>query len=207
MDSTHLFSELCALYVSDKDISNVMCLRLRMRDAIDGEILKNAVKTTAIRYPYFCVKLKKKGRDYFFEKNDRTVVVIDSERGVELNSEESNYHLLSVSWHEDRLVLYMSHALTDGTGLYRFLQTLLYYYISDYYNIKPNCPGVWLVTDPIEEEEVVDPALSTERVPAVVGGKLEPGLNVVKKADLKNDTEKTVHSIAISESEFMQFNF
>ena len=207
MENTPLFSEICALYLSNEDISNVMCVRLRVRDPIDGEILKNAEETAAVRYPYFCVELKKQGKDYVFEKNDRHVVVINSEKGVELNSEESNYHLFSVSWYENRLFLYMSHALTDGTGMYRFLQTLLYYYISEYYNKKLNCPGVWLVTDPIEEEELVDHARHMEKVPVEEGGELSPGLNVVKKAELKNDTEKTVHSIVISESEFMKFNF
>lgn len=208
MESSPLFLEIPALYASGKDAPNVMSVRLRMRDPIDGEILRKAVDAATARYPYFCVELKKQDRGYVFEKNDRPVVLTNSEKGVELNSAASNYHLLSLSWHGNRFVLYMSHALTDGTGIYRFLYTLLYYYISGYYKIKPDCPGVWLVTDPIEEEELADPSLKTENVPVHDRDRQPaPAFNVIKKANLQNDTEKTVHSIVVSESEFMRFNF
>ena len=207
MESTSLFSELCALYVSTKDAPNVMSFRLRLRDAINGKLLEDATKTAMLRYPYFCVELKKQGREFVFVKNDRPAVIVHSEQGVELNSADSNYHLFSLSWYEDWFILYVSHALTDGTGVYRFLQTLLYYYLSDYYKIELNCPGVWLVTDPISEEELTDPGLSIEEVPVEKPkDPPAPGLNVVKKAGLQKDTEKTVHSIVISESEFMRFN-
>ncbi len=201
-----LFSEISPMYISSADAPNVMHIRLRMKDPVDGDVLRRAVDTTMRRYPYFCVKLTKKDRDWLFEKNDRPIVVTHSERGVELNSEASNDHLLTVSWYEDWLFLYMSHALTDGTGFYHFLKTLLYYYCSEFYQVEPNCPDVWLVSDGIDEEEWDDPCISIRDIPREEGGETAPGLNVMRKAGLSDKTKKTVTGIAISESEFMRFN-
>lgn len=206
MENKPLFSEIRPMYISSADTPNVMNFRLRMKDPIDGKVLQQAVDTTMRRYPYFCVRLTQKGRDWFFEKNDRPVVVIHSESGVELNAEASHDHLLAVSWYEDWILIYMSHALTDGTGAYHFMKTLLYYYCSAFYQVDPKCPGVWLVTDEIDPEEWEDPCLSIKDVPPAEGGEAVPALNVMPAAPVSGNAGKTVTEIAISESEFMRFN-
>ena len=92
-----LFSELRTLYSLSWGKSNVIRLRIRMRDLVDSDSLRYAVKTTMNRYPYFCVELKK-AEEYYFAQNDRPVVITNSLSGVELNTAESNYHLVSFSW-------------------------------------------------------------------------------------------------------------
>ena len=59
-----LFSELRPLYVTTKESSNVIRIRIRMRDLIDSDVLRHAVDSTMERYPYFCVELQKKGEQY-----------------------------------------------------------------------------------------------------------------------------------------------
>lgn len=53
-----------------------------------------------LRYPYFCVELQKKNGQYVFIDNERPVVITDSLEGVELNSEESNYHMIAFAYQD-----------------------------------------------------------------------------------------------------------
>ncbi len=54
--------------------------------------------------------------------------------GVELNTEESNYHFVSFSWKDNWIIMDISHAITDGTGAYEVIRTFLFYYVSSRYD-------------------------------------------------------------------------
>ena len=123
-----LFSELRPLYVTSRENPNEIRIRLRMRDLIDPEILRHAVDKTMQRYPYFCVELRKKDGQYIFAENHRPVVITHSLHGVALNSEESNYHMIAFCWQDNWVILDVFHGMTDGTGAYEVVRTLLYYY-------------------------------------------------------------------------------
>ena len=58
-------------------------------------------------------------------------VITDSLSGVELNSAESNFHMISFSWQDNWVVMDVFHALTDGTGAYEVVRTFLYYLLFD----------------------------------------------------------------------------
>ena len=47
------------------------------------------------RYPYFLVELQKKGEQYIFAENHRPVVITNSLHGVDLNTEDSNFHMIA----------------------------------------------------------------------------------------------------------------
>ena len=132
-------------------------IRIRMRDLIDPDVLRNAVDTTMKRYPYFTVELKKKDGRYIFAENSRPVVITHSLCGVELNSEDSNFHMIAFSWEDNWIIIDMSHSMTDGTGAYEVLRTLLYYYCSEKYDIRLKEEGIRLVGDDISGEEWEDP--------------------------------------------------
>ena len=103
-------------------------IRIRMRDLIDPEILRKAVDTTMKRYPYFCVELQKKEGGYVYAENHRPVVISDSLDGVDLNSEEANYHMIAFCRQDNMIIFDVFHGLTDGTGAYEVVRTLLLYY-------------------------------------------------------------------------------
>ena len=66
-----------------------------MRDLIDSDVLRHAVNSTMERYPYFLVELQKKGEQYIFAENHRPVVITNSLHGVDLNTEDSNFHMIA----------------------------------------------------------------------------------------------------------------
>lgn len=202
-----LFTELRPLFVTSKESPNEIRIRIRMRDLIDPEILRRAVDTTMKRYPYFCVELQKKEGYYVFSENQRPVVITNSLHGVELNSADSNFHMIAFCWQDNWIILDVFHGMTDGTGAYEILRTLLYYYCSERYDIKLNDEGIRLVGDEISEEEWIDPVVNKTDLPRPrQNEKMTDALNLIASAGLEEDHRHTVYSIAISESEFMKFN-
>ena len=117
-----LFTELRTIYSGH----NIIRIRIRMRDLIDPGALRYAVDTTMKRYPYFCVEIKR-DPELYYDENTRPVVITSSLSGVMLNSEESNFHLISFSYTDNWIEMDISHAMTDGTGAYEVIRTLLYY--------------------------------------------------------------------------------
>ncbi len=200
-----LFSEINSLYASSKESPNVIHIRMQMQDMIDETVLRHAVDTTMKRYPYFAVELKKLDGRYAFEPNERPVTVIKSETGVELNSRDSNFHMLAFSWFDDYIIVDISHALTDGTGSYELLRTLLYYYCSEYYNVKLSRDGVRLVGDIIPQEEWDDPTIDLPDTSLSGGGEKMPSIYPEHEIGSADNT-RTAFGISIDESEFMCFS-
>ena len=202
-----LFTELRTLYTTTKEAPAEIRIRIRMRDLIDPEILRRAVDTTMERFPYFCVELQKKEGGFVYAENHRPVVISDSLHGAELNSEETNYHMIAFCWQDNMIILDVFHGLTDGTGAYEVVRTLLYYYCSERYNVSLKEDGIRLVGDEISAEEWIDPVVSRTDLPTPKQNELmSDALNVITTAGLEEDRRHTVYCVAISEKEFMRFN-
>ena len=201
-----LFTELRTLYTTTKETPTVIRIRIRMRDLIDPAILRRAVDMTMRRYPYFCVALQKKEGRYVYAENHRPVVITDSLHGVDLNSEESNYHMIAFCLQDNWIILDVFHGLTDGTGAYEVVRTLLYYYCSERYNVMLKEDGIRLVGDEISEEEWIDPVVNRTDLPTPERNEMANALNLRTSAGLEEDYRHTVYSTAISEAEFMRFN-
>ena len=202
-----LFLELRPLYVTSKERPNEIRIRIRMRDLIDPDILRHAVDTTMQRYPYFCVELQKRDNQYIFAENHRPVVITHSLHGVALNSEDSNYHMIAFCWQDNWIILDAFHGMTDGTGAYEIVRTLLYYYCSKRYDVRLKENGIRLVGDEIPKAEWIDPVANRTDLPTPRRNEeMSDALNLIASAGLEEDHRSTVYSIAISESEFMKFN-
>lgn len=200
-----LFSEYRVLYMLNQGKSWVMRIRVRMRDLVDADVMRNAVDITAKRYPYFCVELKK-NEEYYLEENKRPIVITNNLLGVTLNSEESNYHLISFSYADNWVVMDIAHAITDGSGAYAVIRTFLHYYIAEKYGVELKEKGTRLYGDKISVEEWDDPVSNREDLPVPVRPNLTKAINARKIAKLDDDHCQTVYSIVIPEQEFMKFN-
>lgn len=201
-----LFTELRTLYTTTKETPTEIRIRIRMRDLIDPPILRCAVDMTMRRYPYFCVELQKKEGRYVYVENYRPVVITNSLHGVDLNSEESNYHMIAFCMQDNWIIVDVFHGLTDGTGAYEVVRTLLYYYCSERYNVMLKEDGIRLAGDEIPAEEWIDPVVNRTDLPAPERNEMSKALNLRTAAALEKDHRHTVYSIAISETEFMRFN-
>ena len=128
-----LLSERFYLTWAGEQMSWTVRMTLKMRDAVDGDLLRQAVESTRQRYPYYQVKLgirrDAEGTEYFvYEDNSEPWVTSEGEEPVRLIGPKSNYHLLAFCYWDDCIALDFFHCLTDGTGAYNILRTLLYEY-------------------------------------------------------------------------------
>ena len=202
-----LFSEIPGIYASTNDDPNVMRYRVRMRDLVDPDVLRGAVELTVRRYPYFCVEIRcTENHEWICASNPRPVTVNHSRQGVDLNSPESNYHILAFSWYDNWIVMDLFHAMTDGKGSYELLRTLLYYYCSERYHTKLSGEGIRLVDDLISKEEWIDPLPHVPDRYKPVPSAVKPALRLRDALGNKADCRRTVYSIAIQESILMSYS-
>ena len=205
-DKMNLFTELRPLYSTSRERPYVIRIKIRMRDLIEQEVLRHAVDITMQRYPYFCVELQK-NEQYSFIENHRPIIITNSLKGVELNSEASNYHMIAFAWKDNWIILDIFHGMTDGTGAYEIIKTLLYYYCSEKYDIQFHSrDGIRLLGDFIPKEEWIDPVIKSTNLPEPHQLDVPKALNLMKTAGLTESPSGIVYSVGISESEFMKFN-
>lgn len=201
-----LFTEILPLYKSKNNNPYAIRIRMRMADRVDFAILKDAVNTTMKRYPYFCVRLREDKGEFVFEDNPNPVVLFDSINKMELNSKNSNYHMIAFACFEDWIVMDVFHGLTDATGAYEVIRTLLYYYCSSRYNVKLSKQGILTLEDEISIEEWECPVMKVENLPTPRRADLPISLNPCIAANFPMEEYSTVYGIIVSENEFMKFN-
>lgn len=76
---------------------------------------------------------------------------------VNLQSKEANYHLAAFKYEGRRLALEMSHSLSDGAGLYPYLKSVAFLYLSRKTGQAFDPEGFRLPGDAIPESETGDP--------------------------------------------------
>jgi len=201
-----IFREAMGLYNSTERLPNVIRVGIRLRKAIDPDILRYAVDRCAERYPYFCVQLEKKDGDWVLAPNERPVVLSDSREGTRLGSEEAHRHLMAFSYNGGWINFDISHAITDGTGAYEVVRTLLYYYCSRRYEAELSPEGIRICGDDIDRAEWDDPVLSLTDVEARQPADIGPSLCLADESGIEISDHHRVWDIAIDEKEFMRFN-
>ncbi len=158
-----LLSERFYLTWAGAEMSWTVRMTLKIRDAVRGDLLRQAVELTRQRYPYYQVKLGLRkdnaGTEYFvYEDNSEPWVVSEGERPVRLIGPESNNHLLAFCFWDDCIAIDFFHCLTDGTGAYNILRTLLYEYCSRRYDATLSRENIRVAGDTISPAEWEDPA-------------------------------------------------
>ena len=140
----------------DRHVDYTVRLTVRMTESVDEDILTRALARTQRRYPYFLRRIRRGESSLYYEKNDLPVVLLKTNDKISLNTEEVNYHLWAVCCFRDYIHLDVYHGMTDGTGMYHVLSTLLYYYCEERYGVTDH-EGIRLAGEPIAPEETDDP--------------------------------------------------
>lgn len=202
-----LFSELRTIYETTDEAPNTFRLSIKLKDMIDGDILRAAVKRTMERYPYFMVRMIREGADVFYESNMLPLPVINTNGRITLGSAETNYHLLAICYWQNWLHIDCYHALTDGGGLHPMVMTLLYIYISGYYGIDPEVDNVRMPGDDIPEDEWKDPGeLPLPPRPEGLISKWNAPAFRLDENHVHLRSGSIVTTISISEKEFIPFS-
>lgn len=177
---------------------------VRLKDAVDAELLSGALKKTQERYPYFCVRLRKGEASFYYEENPLPVVLLHRNGRISLNTDEVNGHVWAVCYYEDYIHLDFYHGITDGTGMYKVLSTLLYYYCAERYGAARD-KGICTVTDEIMPEETQDPqdTLPDIDLSTLPAGHRAPAFTLETDGEL-TPSKATIWDVAIPQDVFMR---
>ena len=116
------------LYGANESFFSTFRLAVRMKDAVDYDLLTRCTERAMVRYPYFCVCPKLEGEELVLRHNDRPLPVFPDDRTVTLGGEESAGHLVSFGCKDKTIFIDVSHYLADGMGVEPLMKTLLCLY-------------------------------------------------------------------------------
>ena len=177
-------------------------------EEVDPDCLQKAVDTAFARFPYFSVRVVIKNNTYNLDPNPLPHNIINSRDRITLGTEEVNYHLVVISYYENRIFFNVSHSITDGTGRAPLTKAVLYYYFRYRFPDNPLDPeGIYLADSPAFPDERTLP-LSWEDVKDArptyykrIGRAFS-----LSERDLIRDHQQTEYRFKISEQEFMKLN-
>ena len=162
-----LLSSQCMFYSLCRDFSFFVQIRIELDQPVNLEALRRALAPAIARYPYFQVKLIRRGEKLCLVRNHKPFLLYDDVFAPTLEPDKNNDYLLRVSAAGNLLNLCICHALGDGRGIFPLIKTLLHYYWLENFGRAPGIPDVRLAGDGPTEEECQDPyrKLANEKIP------------------------------------------
>ncbi|AHF10811.1 MULTISPECIES: hypothetical protein [Dehalobacter] len=125
-NASKIFPATC----SNKD-TKVFRLACELYNAVDPEMLQEALNITMDYFPFYKSVLRKGVFWYYFQTSDLHPVVERESDPVcaPIYLDDRKNLLFRVSYYHNRINLEIFHALSDGTGALWFMKTLVYHYI------------------------------------------------------------------------------
>ena len=109
------------IYAAGKDLHNTIRSKVTLTEPIHADALRKAADEAVTRYPYFSVKLERRGEEYVMTENNAPLRITPNGKTVTLGSAESAYHLLALAYDSDSVYTDTLHFLTDGNGIFPFM--------------------------------------------------------------------------------------
>ncbi len=114
-----------------KKYSTVFRLSAVLKEEINPETLRQAVKIALNKFESFKVKMKKGFFWYYFEKNNKKPI-IEKEKNYPckyIDPKTNNQYLFKVTYFEKKINIDVFHSLTDGNSATNFFKEIIYTYI------------------------------------------------------------------------------
>lgn len=111
---------------------HVFCFSALLDNEIQKDLLQEAVTKVLNHYPSFKTTLKRGAFWYYLEENKKPVLVFDEPPYYlrEINYGENNGYLFQVTFIRNKITIRFFHALTDGSGGFKFFTEVLLEYLS-----------------------------------------------------------------------------
>ena len=193
------------LYLSTPEHPNTMCVIARLKEPIDGDILQSVVQELSVRFPYFYVKAVVRDNDVYPEPNPLPMTVRNTWDPIAFNSAQSNYHLAAWKYEGTRVALEISHSLTDGAGVFPYVKSVLYLYLTRKTGEALDPEGIRLPKEAIPESETGNPFAALDidgaKEPLYVKPTVEDFLRIKAEGDLTPQ----VHYVKLKESQLIEY--
>ncbi len=125
--------------------TKVFRLSCQLYENVDPEVLQEALELTIFNFPLYRSVLRRGVFWYYFESSDiRPIVEMENQPVCATIYFKDRLNLLfRVIYYNNRLSLEVFHALTDGTGVIWFMESLIYFYITTKYkDINSEIPKI-----------------------------------------------------------------
>ena len=193
------------LYICTPEHPNTMIVAVVLKEAVDHDILCDVVESLRTRFPYFYVKAAPRDNDLHPEANPLPMTVRSTWAPINLNSQESNFHLGAWKHEGNRLAFEISHSLSDGAGVLPYIKSALFLYLSRKHGLTFDRAGFRLPGDDIPESETGNPFADLD-----IDGAEEPLVSKETTPDFfrlsdGTDFDPHVTNIKLSEAQLMQY--
>ncbi len=113
--------------IKDRELTSVFRISVELKERIKAKQFLEAIHSLEERFPYYKVKLKTGFFWYYLEPDNRSIKVIP-DKDVPCRAFGKQELMFRVLAKENLISVEFSHILTDGTGAFEFLKTLLLVY-------------------------------------------------------------------------------
>ena len=131
--------------VRQKKWSNIYRLSATLSETVDVDVLQSALDVTVRRFPVLCARVRR-GLFWYYLQQIEQAPTVRSENSyplVPMSKEEMRKCAFRVIVYKRRISIEMFHSLTDGSGGFTFLKTLIAEYLQQKYGILiPATEGV-----------------------------------------------------------------
>lgn len=116
--------------LEDSKYNNIFRFTLILKENINANILKNAIKKALEIYPSYKVKIKDGLFWNYFIENKKDIIVEKDNKKIlkRINFKKNNDYLFKISYIKNKINLDIYHVLTDGVGATNLLKAILYSY-------------------------------------------------------------------------------
>ena len=117
--------------VSSSKATNVFRLSVKMKEAVQADLLSEAVRAALIEMPSFSVRLRNGFFWYYFDMNLQKPRIRKEYTYPcsKMTKFTNNNYLFSITYYEKMIHLEVFHALADGAGATQFLKVIIYHYL------------------------------------------------------------------------------
>ena len=118
--------------VGNKKFSSIYRMSVVLTEAINADLLKQAVENTLQIFTTFKVCLKRGFFWYYLEQNEKDVVIFkeDTYPCRYMDKKMNHDYLFKVSYFKNKINVEVFHALTDGTTAIEFVKVIVYNYLN-----------------------------------------------------------------------------
>lgn len=113
--------------VKSSELTSVIRISVELKERIKAKQFGEAINIVEKRFPYYKVKLRAGFFWYYLEYADLPATVV-ADYGIPCRAFDKDELMYRILVRENKVSVEFSHILTDGTGAFEFLKTLLFTY-------------------------------------------------------------------------------
>ena len=126
--------------IRSSELTSVIRISVELKQRIKARQFSEAVRTIEDRFPYYKVKLRA-GFFWYYLEHENLPVNIIADKDIPCRTFGKDELMYRILVKENKVSVEFSHILTDGTGAFEFLKTLLFsYFVKCGHQIPENIP-------------------------------------------------------------------